>query len=97
MSSQVFRECWYRYIRLSDEEKKDFRKSLNLKEFIPHDPVEYVITEHREEGWYFWDEIWLDSYGPYNTEKEAREELRKYCVEELGIDIPSSEGVENKY
>lgn len=30
MSSQATRECWYRYIRLSEEEKKDFREKLNL-------------------------------------------------------------------
>jgi hypothetical protein len=95
MNSQATKECWYRYIRLSDEEKKEFREKLNLKEFIPHDHVEYARPENREAGWYFWDEIWLDSYGPYNTEKEAREALNEYCVQELGIDIPSSDGVDD--
>ena len=47
MSSQTLRECWYRYIRLSEEEKKDLRRKLDL------------IT-----------------------------------AEELGIDIPSSDGVD---
>ena len=35
-----------------------------------------------------------DLEGPYKTEKEAREALNKYCIEELGIDIPSSDGVD---
>ena len=95
MNSQATKECWYRYIRLGDEEKKEFREKLNLKEFIPHDHVEYANKDIRESGWYFWDEVWLDSYGPYNTEKEAREALNKYCVQELGIDIPSSDGVDD--
>ena len=63
-------------------------------------PISYYTREEAEDlrdangaGWYFWDEIWLDCYGPYDTEEEAKEELRKYCVEELGIDIPSSDGV----
>tara|TARA_R110000824_G_C15192058_1_gene674858 strand:+ start:742 stop:882 length:141 start_codon:yes stop_codon:yes gene_type:complete len=30
MNSQASRECWYRYIRLSEEEKRDFRERLNL-------------------------------------------------------------------
>ena len=30
MSSQTLRECWYRYIRLSEEEKKDLRRKLDL-------------------------------------------------------------------
>ena len=78
MISQATRECWYKYIKLSDEEKKDFRKKLNLKEFIPYDHVEYANKDIRESGWYFWDEVWLDSYGPYNTEQEAREALERY-------------------
>ena len=95
MNSQATKECWYRYIRLGDEEKKEFREKLNLKEFIPHDHVDYAKSESREAGWYFWDEVWADSYGPYNPEKEAREALNKYCVQELGIDIPSSDGVDD--
>ena len=94
MSSQSTRECWFRYIKLSEEEKKEFSEKLTLKEFIPHDHIDYARPESREAGWYFWDEVWADSYGPYNTEKEAREALNKYCVEELGIDIPSSDGVD---
>lgn len=47
MNSQATRECWYRYIRLTEEEKRDFRIRLEL------------IT-----------------------------------AEELGIDIPSSDGVD---
>ena len=78
MNSQATRECWYKYIRLTEEEKKDFREKLRLKKFIPHDPVEYVRHDNREEGWYFWNEIWVDSYGPYNTEEEAREALNRY-------------------
>ena len=78
MNSQATKECWYKYIRLTEEEKKDFREKLFLKKFIPHDPVEYVRHDNREEGWYFWNEIWVDSYGPYNTEEEAREALNRY-------------------
>ena len=51
MNSHATKECWYRYIRLSDEEKKEFREKLNLKEFIPHDHVEYARPESRETGW----------------------------------------------
>jgi len=47
MNSQATRECWYRYVRLSEEEKKDFREKLELM-----------------------------------------------SAEELGIDIPSSDGVD---
>ena len=30
MNSQATRECWYKYIRLTEEEKRDFRRKLEL-------------------------------------------------------------------
>ena len=30
MNSQATKECWYRYIRLSEEEKKEFRSKFDL-------------------------------------------------------------------
>ena len=30
MNSQATKACWYRYIRLSEEEKKEFRSKLDL-------------------------------------------------------------------
>jgi len=30
-------------------------------------------------GWYFWNEIWIDLYGPYDTEADAREALKEYA------------------
>jgi len=34
--------------------------------------------------WYFWNEVWTDLIGPYETQEDARAALKKYCVEELG-------------
>ena len=48
MNSQATKECWYKYIRLTEEEKRDFRRKLEL--------------------------------------------IR---AEELGVDIPSSDGVDD--
>ena len=36
-------------------------------------------------GYYFWDETWSRSHGPYDSEELAREALYKYC-EELNSD-----------
>lgn len=45
---------------------------------------------HEENGkWYFWDEVWVDRYGPYDTEEECKEALDRYCREVL--ELPSSE------
>jgi hypothetical protein len=51
----------------------------------PADPV------HQEEGkWFFYDESWVDRYGPYDTEEEARGMLSRYISEVLeGIPSPS--------
>jgi hypothetical protein len=37
-----------------------------------NDPV------HEDDGWWFWDETWAHRYGPYKTEANAREALRRY-------------------
>lgn len=80
MTSQRFRECWYRFIGLSSREKLKFAHRVGLYDAsYEHDPVHYVQKEDRKSGWYFWDEIWYDTYGPYITEKKARDECRKYC------------------
>lgn len=31
-----------------------------------------------EEGFWFWDETWVDRYGPYETEAVARDRLSEY-------------------
>jgi hypothetical protein len=35
-----------------------------------------------EQGWYFWDETWVNKYGPFGSEAAARTELGRY-VEHL--------------
>lgn len=39
---------------------------------------------HEENGkWYFWNEVWADRYGPYDSKQKAIEQLKKYCKEVL--------------
>lgn len=56
-----------------------------------------MMTKHNsdpvQQGWFFWDETWSNAHGPFEAEEEAREGLKKYAIEELGIDIPSSDNV----
>ena len=40
---------------------------------------------HDDDGWWFWNEHWVDRYGPYATEEECRKELDRYCEEFLGL------------
>ncbi len=52
----------------------------------PPDPVFYREAEWtdgcndtRDPGWYFWDEIWSDAMGPYDTEEVCRKRLCAYA------------------
>jgi hypothetical protein len=46
---------------------------------LPNDPL------HMHEGkWWFWDETWANSHGPYDNRKAAKAALDVYCREVLG-------------
>lgn len=47
---------------------------MNMKEASAADPV----YGDDETGWYFYDETWSDSHGPYKDEAEARKHLKQY-------------------
>ena len=36
-----------------------------------------------DNAWWFWDEIWIDRYGPFETEEEATDACTEYCKGEL--------------
>lgn len=56
--------------------------TIGFGEDWQHDPV------YEEDGaWFFLDETWANSHGPFETEQEAREELKRYCVECLGENV----------
>lgn len=59
---------------------------------IFHATRKYILSidqENREQfiedKFYFWNEVWSDAYGPYNTRAEAEFYLKEYCEKELGI------------
>jgi len=37
------------------------------------------IHQKKDGKWCFWDEVWSDELGNYDTEEEARKGLREYC------------------
>ena len=39
---------------------------------------EPIYQDKEDNKWYFWNEIEVDRYGPYKSEKEARLHLAKY-------------------
>lgn len=49
------------------------------------DPVFYASNHEFdgqvEDGWFFWDETWTYTYGPYVSEADARRALRNYIRE----------------
>lgn len=45
---------------------------------------EGTAVEMIEGLWYFWDETWSHTYGPFPTEAEAEAAVKRYCEEFLG-------------
>ena len=42
--------------------------------------IQGLTPLHEHDGkWYFWDEVWANRVGPFDTEKEAREALWEYA------------------
>jgi len=37
------------------------------------------IHQNEDGKWYFWDEVWCDEYGPFDSEQEAINECNMYC------------------
>ena len=58
----------------------DCYKTLRLRHDNARDPIHYVNGK-----WYFWDEVWVDTLGPFETWTEAMEALDKYCKEVLDL------------
>jgi len=55
------------------------------------DKFKMEIIHQYKDKWYFWNEVWSDIYGPFDSRKEAKEKLEIYCENFLNI----KEGVEN--
>ena len=53
---------------------------------MKHNNDKHIVEE--KDGWYFWDEVGQDKYGPYKDIEEARYMMDKYCVEVLGLISP---------
>lgn len=57
--------------------QEDYSRREPIKQFRTYngDPVE----QWADEKWYFWNEVWTDAYGPYDSEQDARDALKIYC------------------
>lgn len=40
-----------------------------------------VFQDEKDGKWYFWNEVWTDSYGPYDTQAEAQHGMELYFKE----------------
>ena len=54
------------------------------------DNDKHIVEE--TDGWYFWDEVDIEKYGPYKNKDQAKTMLNEYCKEVLENDLywPSS-------
>jgi len=67
-------------IELVKEEERQFWKDEGFS----------LVPIFKKKGkWYFWDEIWADFYGPFDTKREVIKALKDYCFI-LDMDIRKS-------
>lgn len=52
---------------------------------MSHDPIHYLERAESSElgyeyqpGWYFWDEVWADRIGPFQTNEQAQLAMKQY-------------------
>lgn len=70
-----------------DKELEKMLENVNPEADVPSsDPVHF-----HEDKWWFWDEVWVDRMGPFETEEEARKEIVRYCKEVLGKEVSGYE------
>lgn len=54
-----------------------------MKEMSKEDIIEIV---HKDgDKWYFWNEIWSDRFGPFDSKEEAEYKLKEYAKTNLGV------------
>ena len=56
---------------------------LRYSKMIDND--KHIVEEI--DGWYFFDEVGLDKYGPYKNKDQAKTMLNEYCKEILDQDL----------
>ena len=54
---------------------------MKMKNQMSDDNDKHIVKE--EDGWYFWDEVGVEKYGPYLTKEDTRAKLVQYAVEVL--------------
>lgn len=37
------------------------------------------VIQDEDEKWYYWEETWCDTIGPFETKEEATSECMRYC------------------
>ncbi len=42
--------------------------------------IDPVFHDHTTNQWFFWDESWSRTEGPYVSEYEARAAFKEYCL-----------------
>lgn len=47
----------------------------------------HSIVVYENGAWWYWDEVWSNKHGPFETEEEAKADLKRY-VEWLNGESP---------
>ena len=74
-SEEEATDMFYHHITSRDDETDHSRA---------HQEKNEPVFQKEDGSWWFYDETWIDTYGPYKTEDEAKEKLRYYIKIQLG-------------
>lgn len=45
----------------------------------PDEGFDDPVVQGEDGNYYFWDEMWAEAYGPYESEEEARKACKRYA------------------
>ena len=48
-------------------------------------PPEPIFQD--QHGWWFWDEVWADKFGPYHDQQTAKKAMERYFAHLSGIKL----------
>jgi hypothetical protein len=63
-------------------QKEEERRGMDPIHYVTEPTVDYPDLPYcRQEispGWYFWDEVWVNRHGPFESREQAQEALNHY-------------------
>ena len=57
----------------------DWEAEMELTKELARDDYIHKVIFTENDQWFFWDETWSQKHGPFQSEDEAVDNLKRYC------------------